>query len=201
MSEATARAMVGIMRGVTETGGTAKQAAIDGYPVAGKTGTAQKVVGGHYDPDRYVASFVGFAPAQDPRIALIVLMDEPQGGHLGRRGRGAGLQGDRRAGAALPARAPGRNAGRHVDAGRAGRAKVGGRRSADDDDVPAGDLPPTDAPVAYAGEPDEAPAAGAVASTAGDDSEARVGRGRRDRGGAGRRRRGVEGRRCPTSPA
>jgi len=72
MSEQTARSMVAIMRGVTETGGTARQAAIDGYPVAGKTGTAQKAINGHYDPDKYVASFVGFAPAQDPRIALIV---------------------------------------------------------------------------------------------------------------------------------
>ena len=83
MSEATAHAMVGIMRGVTETGGTARQAAIEGYPVAGKTGTAQKAVGGHYDSQKYVASFVGFAPAQNPRIALMVVMDEPEGGHLG----------------------------------------------------------------------------------------------------------------------
>jgi cell division protein FtsI (penicillin-binding protein 3) len=83
MSEATAHAMVGIMRGVTETGGTARQAAIEGYPVAGKTGTAQKAVGGHYDPQKYVASFVGFAPAQNPRIALMVVMDEPEGSHLG----------------------------------------------------------------------------------------------------------------------
>ena len=83
MSEATARAMVGIMRGVTETGGTARQAAIDGYPVAGKTGTAQKAVGGHYDSQKYVASFIGFAPAQNPRIALMVVMDEPEGSHLG----------------------------------------------------------------------------------------------------------------------
>jgi cell division protein FtsI (penicillin-binding protein 3) len=169
MSEATARAMVGIMRGVTETGGTAKLAAIDGYPVAGKTGTAQKAVGGHYDPSRYVASFVGFAPAQDPRIALIVLMDEPQGGHLG--GAVAAPVFKEIAEQALrylhvpPVGTPGTST----------PVALAARKSAavvpDDDDVPAGDLPPTDSPVAYAGEADEAPAAGAVASTAGDDSE------------------------------
>ncbi|HVR60642.1 MAG TPA: penicillin-binding protein 2 [Polyangia bacterium] len=83
VSAATARTMVGIMRGVTEQGGTAKQAAIPGYPVAGKTGTAQKVVGGHYDRSKYVASFVGFAPADDPRVSIIVVIDEPEGEHLG----------------------------------------------------------------------------------------------------------------------
>src|SRR5581483_10465971 len=83
MSEAAARAMTAIMRGPVEAGGTAKQAAIDGYPVAGKTGTAQKVSNGHYDPDKWVSSFVGFAPADDPRVAVIVIVDEPQGGHLG----------------------------------------------------------------------------------------------------------------------
>jgi cell division protein FtsI (penicillin-binding protein 3) len=83
MSERAAKVMTGIMRGVTEAGGTAKQAAIDGYPVAGKTGTAQKVSNGRYDPDKWVSSFVGFAPADDPRIALMVIVDEPQGEHRG----------------------------------------------------------------------------------------------------------------------
>jgi cell division protein FtsI (penicillin-binding protein 3) len=83
ISEAAARAMVGIMRGVTEAGGTARQAAIDGYPVAGKTGTAQKVSNGHYDPEKAVASFIGAVPAGDPHIAIIVVLDEPQGVHLG----------------------------------------------------------------------------------------------------------------------
>jgi cell division protein FtsI (penicillin-binding protein 3) len=83
MSAAAARTMLGIMRGVTEPGGTARAAAIDGYPVAGKTGTAQKVANGHYDPTKWVASFVGAVPADDPRLALIVIVDEPQGGHLG----------------------------------------------------------------------------------------------------------------------
>jgi cell division protein FtsI (penicillin-binding protein 3) len=83
MAPAAARTMLGIMRGVTETGGTAKQAAIDGYAVAGKTGTAQKVANGHYDPSKWVSSFVGVVPAEDPRLAIMVIMDEPQGSHLG----------------------------------------------------------------------------------------------------------------------
>ncbi|HVV17493.1 MAG TPA: penicillin-binding transpeptidase domain-containing protein [Polyangia bacterium] len=83
MSAAAARTMLGIMRGVTDPGGTARLAAIDGYPVAGKTGTAQKVANGHYDPTKWVSSFVGAVPADDPRLAIIVILDEPQGGHLG----------------------------------------------------------------------------------------------------------------------
>jgi cell division protein FtsI (penicillin-binding protein 3) len=79
----TARTMLGIMRGVTETGGTAKLAAIDGYVVAGKTGTAQKVANGHYDPGKAISSFVGVVPAEDPRLVLLVVIDEPQGNHMG----------------------------------------------------------------------------------------------------------------------
>jgi membrane peptidoglycan carboxypeptidase len=83
MSASAARTMLGIMRGVTEVGGTARQAAIEGYNVAGKTGTAQKVSNGHYDPSKWVSSFLGVVPAEDPRLAIIVILDEPQGGHLG----------------------------------------------------------------------------------------------------------------------
>jgi cell division protein FtsI (penicillin-binding protein 3) len=83
MSPATARTMLSIMRGVTEQGGTAKQAAIEGYTVGGKTGTAQKVANGHYDASKWVSSFVGVVPAEDPRLAIMVIVDEPQGGHLG----------------------------------------------------------------------------------------------------------------------
>jgi len=83
ISERAARAMTGIMEGVTQVGGTARAAAIDGYSVAGKTGTAQKVSGGHYDSSKWVSSFIGFAPADDPRVAIAVMVDEPQGGHLG----------------------------------------------------------------------------------------------------------------------
>jgi cell division protein FtsI (penicillin-binding protein 3) len=83
ISEKAARAMTDIMVGVTEVGGTARAAAIEGYAVAGKTGTAQKVSGGHYDASKWVSSFIGFAPADDPRIAIAVMVDEPQGAHLG----------------------------------------------------------------------------------------------------------------------
>jgi len=83
MAPAAARTMLSIMRGVTEQGGTAKQAAIEGYTVGGKTGTAQKVANGHYDASKWVSSFVGVVPAEDPRLAIMVIVDEPQGGHLG----------------------------------------------------------------------------------------------------------------------
>lgn len=60
--------------------GTATQAAIPGFRIAGKTGTARKYVAGGYSEDRHVAVFAGLAPASDPRIAAVVLLDEPQGG-------------------------------------------------------------------------------------------------------------------------
>lgn len=64
--------------------GTGRQAAIPGYTVAGKTGTAQKPApGGGYLPGRYVASFVGFAPVPHPRLAALVLLDEPRGAYYG----------------------------------------------------------------------------------------------------------------------
>ena len=56
-----------------------------GYEVAGKTGTAQKVDSllGGYSEDRYTSSFMGFAPAEEPKLALLVVIDEPQGGNYG----------------------------------------------------------------------------------------------------------------------
>jgi hypothetical protein len=57
--------------------GTGKKAAVNGIAVAGKTGTSQKVVGGIYPEGKYVASFIGFAPARDPRIVCVVVLDEP----------------------------------------------------------------------------------------------------------------------------
>jgi cell division protein FtsI (penicillin-binding protein 3) len=82
MSESAARTLLAMMQGVTEDG-TAKAAAIPGYPVAGKTGTAQKVVGGRYDPSKYLSSFVGIVPANDPRLVIAVMIDEPVGKHYG----------------------------------------------------------------------------------------------------------------------
>ena len=73
----TVRAM---METVTEEGGTAALARVPGYRVAGKTGTAHKLIDGHYSPDRYIASFVGMAPASDPRLIIAVMIDEPSDG-------------------------------------------------------------------------------------------------------------------------
>jgi cell division protein FtsI (penicillin-binding protein 3) len=81
--------LAGTMRtmlvGVTQKGGTAASLSLPGYTFAGKTGTAQKVdpVTRHYSPENWASSFVGFAPAENPRLLLFVLVDEPQGTHLG----------------------------------------------------------------------------------------------------------------------
>ncbi len=64
--------------GVTEKGGTATKAHIEGYPVAGKTGTARKAVAGGYGED-YVAVFAGVAPVHNPRLAIAVVVNEPKG--------------------------------------------------------------------------------------------------------------------------
>jgi cell division protein FtsI (penicillin-binding protein 3) len=82
MSESAARTLLSIMQGVTEDG-TAKAAAIPGYAVAGKTGTAQKVTNGRYDPTKFLSSFVGIVPADNPRLVIAVMIDEPQGIHYG----------------------------------------------------------------------------------------------------------------------
>ncbi|MPZ77877.1 MAG: PASTA domain-containing protein [Deltaproteobacteria bacterium] len=80
ISEKTARSLASMLKEVTDEGGTGTMASVEGFEVAGKTGTAQKVdlVNGGYDARKRVASFVGFAPADDPRLVLMVLVDEPQ---------------------------------------------------------------------------------------------------------------------------
>jgi len=78
-----ARAVLRMMVRTVEEG-TGTPARIAGYAVAGKTGTAQKPApGGGYDPSRYVASFLGIVPADDPRLALLVVLDEPLGPYYG----------------------------------------------------------------------------------------------------------------------
>ncbi|HEY2636908.1 MAG TPA: penicillin-binding protein 2, partial [Solirubrobacteraceae bacterium] len=74
-----------MLEGVLAEGGTAHEAAIPGYALAGKTGTANKVdtVHGGYSNSAYVASFMGFAPARDPRLLVAVVVDEPQGAIYG----------------------------------------------------------------------------------------------------------------------
>jgi cell division protein FtsI/penicillin-binding protein 2 len=81
---ATARQMVAAMRTVTREDGTARRAAVDGYEVAGKTGTAQKFVNGTYQSRKYVSSFIGFVPAENPAFVLLVVADEPsENGYYG----------------------------------------------------------------------------------------------------------------------
>lgn len=77
VSEATARAVRSMLELVVQPEGTAPRAQIMGYRVAGKTGTAHKLQGGTYAPDKYIASFVGFAPASKPRLVIAVMIDEP----------------------------------------------------------------------------------------------------------------------------
>jgi len=81
----TAATMRALLRRVTEKGGTGRRARIAGYTVAGKTGTAQKPVPGGYSSTNYMASFVGFVPAEEPQIAVIVVVDDPQPVHVGGR--------------------------------------------------------------------------------------------------------------------
>lgn len=83
ISEKTAIQMREMMERVIGPGGTAPYAQVRGYRVAGKTGTAHKVEGGRY-VNKYVASFVGLAPASNPRIIIAVMVDEPSAGkHFG----------------------------------------------------------------------------------------------------------------------
>lgn len=76
-----ARTMRYMLETVIQPGGTAPQAAIPGYRVAGKTGTAHKQEGRGYSANRYVSSFVGFAPVSNPRFIVGVVIDEPKGVH------------------------------------------------------------------------------------------------------------------------
>ncbi len=81
----TARMMVRLLARITEKGGTGARAQLDSYRVAGKTGTAQKPIRGGYSDDANIASFMGLVPAEDPELALIVVVDEPQPEHTGGR--------------------------------------------------------------------------------------------------------------------
>jgi cell division protein FtsI (penicillin-binding protein 3) len=79
ISADTARAVRRMLEMVVLPGGTAPKAQVAGYRVAGKTGTAHKLEGRVY-VDKYVSSFVGFAPASNPRVVIAVMIDEPAGG-------------------------------------------------------------------------------------------------------------------------
>jgi len=84
ISKQTADLLAECLQEVVEKG-SGKPAQLEGYTVAGKTGSAQKVIEGWrgYAPGRFVASFIGFAPVSEPRIVCIVVVDEPKGSHWG----------------------------------------------------------------------------------------------------------------------
>lgn len=79
ISRSTARQLAGILEKVVSQG-TGKNAYMEEYPAAGKTGTAQKAGKGGYSSGKYIASFAGFAPVENPQVAILVVIDEPQGG-------------------------------------------------------------------------------------------------------------------------
>ena len=83
MSADNAHKVARMLEGVLQAGGTASEAAIEGYTLAGKTGTAQKAENGGYSKTKYVASFIGFAPSRSPRLLVSVMVDEPQGAIYG----------------------------------------------------------------------------------------------------------------------
>jgi cell division protein FtsI (penicillin-binding protein 3) len=80
INQETARAVARMMEGVAAEGGTGMSAAVEGYRVAGKTGTAQKVdpITKWYSVDKRTASFIGFVPADNPRLTILVVIDEPR---------------------------------------------------------------------------------------------------------------------------
>jgi cell division protein FtsI (penicillin-binding protein 3) len=80
ISPGTAHAVRAMLELAVQPGGTAPRARVVGYRVAGKTGTAHKLEGGAYAADRYVSSFVGFAPVSSPRLIVAVMIDEPGAG-------------------------------------------------------------------------------------------------------------------------
>jgi len=82
ISPETAAEVTKLLVGCVENG-TGKPAKVEGYWVAGKTGSAQKAVNGRFAPGKFVASFIGYLPAFNPRVAIAVVVDEPKGSHWG----------------------------------------------------------------------------------------------------------------------
>lgn len=85
ISQETARKVTSLLKEVTGEGGTGVKAAIEGFEVAGKTSTAQKpdLLTGGYKDGKYISSFLGFVPAEDPQITMLVSLDEPEGEFYG----------------------------------------------------------------------------------------------------------------------
>jgi cell division protein FtsI (penicillin-binding protein 3) len=80
VSRETAGALLEMLEGVVSPGGTGQRAAVRNFRIAGKTGTARKAGVGGYTDERHMAVFAGVAPAGNPRLVIVVVLDEPQGG-------------------------------------------------------------------------------------------------------------------------
>jgi cell division protein FtsI (penicillin-binding protein 3) len=80
VSSQTATDVVEMMKSVVSRGGTGQRAAVAGYRVAGKTGTSWKFTAGGYSTDKYIAVFAGLVPASSPRLATVVVINEPTSG-------------------------------------------------------------------------------------------------------------------------
>jgi cell division protein FtsI/penicillin-binding protein 2 len=83
VAERTSKRMIEALKTVVGPEGTAPKAAMERYTVAGKTGTAQKVEGGTYVHNKYVSSFIGFFPADNPELCISIVFDEPKEGYYG----------------------------------------------------------------------------------------------------------------------
>jgi cell division protein FtsI/penicillin-binding protein 2 len=83
ISRTTSAQVSRMLEGVLAAGGTATEAQVDGYTLAGKTGTAEKAIPGGYSKTDFVASFIGFAPARNPRLLVSVMVDTPRGSYYG----------------------------------------------------------------------------------------------------------------------
>jgi cell division protein FtsI (penicillin-binding protein 3)/stage V sporulation protein D (sporulation-specific penicillin-binding protein) len=83
ISRRTSQQVSQMLEGVLSAGGTAEEAQVDGYTLAGKTGTAEKAIEGGYSKTDFVASFIGFAPARNPRLLVAVMVDTPRGSYYG----------------------------------------------------------------------------------------------------------------------
>ena len=85
ISADTAADLTSMLEAVVSTDGTGYRASVRNFHIAGKTGTTRKAGVGGYDADRHGAIFAGFAPATDPRLVVVVMIDEPQGDRVSRR--------------------------------------------------------------------------------------------------------------------
>jgi cell division protein FtsI (penicillin-binding protein 3) len=83
ISRTTSAQVSRMLEGVLAAGGTATEAQVDGYTLAGKTGTAEKAIPGGYSKTDFIASFIGYAPAKNPRLLVAVMVDTPRGSYYG----------------------------------------------------------------------------------------------------------------------